>query len=408
MRIPKIWINFSIINLCIVAVLGFLLRSKQLFEMPFIDYNHLVNGRFAFGGWVTLSLLCLLIYELLPLSSASKALYQWLLVGTFTFSLAILISLTIQGNGPVTNIISSLFILISCAFSFQLGRDILKANLHKSVRLLAISSLCCLVLSSAGSISLAVLFSVQSLNAIYYRDAMYTYLHLQYNGFFTLAVFALLFHKLIPKVTVSSQKHIYRFSILLTMSVLPSLFLSYLWHNPNMIFWIIASVGSILVFLSFTWFVILGFSIGYIRKTFSPVVRYLGVLSMLAFALKEFLQGFTLFPSINNAVFGSRPTVIGFLHLVFLGLVTQFILAWYAQYGVLDKRIKFTNLAIIYFSIGVILNEAILMVQGLGSMFIIGYAIFSWLLWAASIWLLSGAFMIGVARMLRTRDNLAI
>ena len=393
-----------------VALLGLLLRSKQLFEMPFIDYNHLVDahGRFAFGGWVTLSLLSLLTYELLPLSSASKALYKWLLAGILFFSFAILISLTKQGNGPVTNIISSIFILISYVFSFQLGRDIMKADLDKSVRILAISSLCCLVLSSVGSITLAVLFSVQSLNAIYYRDAMYTYLHLQYNGFFTLAVFALLFYKLIPKVTPSSRKHIHRFSALLAMSILPSLFLSYLWHNPNMTFWIIASIGSILVFLSFTWFVILSLSISYIRNAFSPMVRYLGMLSMLAFTLKEFLQGFTLFPSINNAVFGSRPTIIGFLHLVFLGLVTQFILAWYVQYGVFDKRIKFTNLAIVYFSIGVILNEAVLMVQGLGSMFIIGYSIFTWLLWAISIWLFSGALMIGSARMLRGKDNLVI
>src|SRR5271169_5615650 len=75
------WINLSILNLCIVALLGMVLRSKIVFSLPFINYNHLLeaHSHFTFGGWVTLVLMTLFIYELLPVSISKRPVYQWLL-----------------------------------------------------------------------------------------------------------------------------------------------------------------------------------------------------------------------------------------------------------------------------------------------------------------------------------------
>jgi len=59
------WIGICLINLCIVAFLGLLLRSKIVFAMPFLDYRYVLSAHshFAFGGWVGLSLISLLIFE---------------------------------------------------------------------------------------------------------------------------------------------------------------------------------------------------------------------------------------------------------------------------------------------------------------------------------------------------------
>ena len=402
MKNRNLWVNLSLFNLCTVAILGVTLRSKMLFEMPFIDYNHLADahGHFAFGGWITLALLSLFCYELLLTGAGDKKSYQWILAGIVITSWVSMFTQAFQGNSMLTNVFSTFFILTTYVFSFCFIKDLRKATINKSVRLLAISATCCLVLSSSGPFMLAYLFSIKSLNAILYRDALFTYLHLQYNGFFTLAVFALLFHKIIPKASIASRKHISVFSILLTLSIIPSLFLSFLWHDPHPLFWIMATIGGLLVFLSFVWFMITGLSLKNILSGVPPIVKYLGILSMSAFGIKEFLQGFTLFPSIGDAVFGSRPTIIGFLHLVFLGLTSLFILGWYVQKGYLNPKLKFTSLALVFFTVGIILNEGVLMLQGLGAMFIISYSIFPLLLWYISIWLLSGTFMIGVARML--------
>ena len=62
------WLIISLANLLIVASLGVLLRSKILFPIPFLDYSSILHAHshFAFGGWVTLALLSLITYEILP------------------------------------------------------------------------------------------------------------------------------------------------------------------------------------------------------------------------------------------------------------------------------------------------------------------------------------------------------
>jgi hypothetical protein len=45
------------------------------------------------------------------------------------------------------------------------------------------------------------MMATDSKNTLLYKDSTYTYLHLQYNGFFTLSVFALLLHALYKNFT---------------------------------------------------------------------------------------------------------------------------------------------------------------------------------------------------------------
>jgi hypothetical protein len=57
------WVGIALVNLSIVALLGVLLRCKQLFPLPFIQYKYLLHAHshFAFGGWISLALLALMI-----------------------------------------------------------------------------------------------------------------------------------------------------------------------------------------------------------------------------------------------------------------------------------------------------------------------------------------------------------
>ena len=399
MKNKNLWVNLSIIGLFTVALLGMNLRSKFLFDLPFIDYNRLLDAHehFAFAGWVTLALMVLLINELLTLTNKKNS-YQWLLGGIAIGSWGMLFSFPFERFISASNYFSTFFILVTYVFSWVFIKDIIKSPVSKTVRILSISSMVCLTLSSVGPFTLAYLFSVKSLNAVLYRDALFTYLHLQYNGFFTLAVFALLVHKLDLKITARSNRDVHWFAYLLTFSVLPSLFISYLWQEPNIVIRLVAIVGSISLLLTFTWLFISGIEI---RKTITevmPIIRVMGLLSISAFMLKTFLQSFTIFPAVGDAVFGDRPVIIGFLHLVFLVFVSIFILAYYAQSGFLNIHSRFTKVALIAFIIGVVLNETVLMLQGVGKMVIIGSALFPWLLWIISIWLFISALLILIAR----------
>ncbi len=127
------------------------------------------------------------------------------------------------------------------------------------------------------------------------------------------------------------------------------------------------------------------------------LARTLLVFALVSFAIKMILQTGTIIPSLGNAVFGFRPIIIGFLHLVFLGFVTFYLLANLTGEGVFPTQKKMTTIAIIYFSIAIILNETILMIDGVGLMLGTTHQIYPWLLWVASILLFTGALFILVA-----------
>ncbi len=320
MKNKNIWIDISIFNLCIVAALGIILRSKILFALPGINYINFLDthSHFAFSGWLTLALLFLLVGELMPQSRAKKKVYKWLLGGITLSAWGILVTMPLDNKSLLSNFFSDLFIIITYLFGWIFIKDILKAGLNKTVTLLSISALAALILSSIGPIALVYLHTLKINHAFLYRDALYVFLHLQYNGFFTLSVFALFFHKLYPKIPIENQQKYFRFSILLCSSVLPSLFLSFLWEDPGNLFRLIALLGSILIFLSVTWYIVIALPLLKYTKAVSPVIRYTFFLSMGAFVLKMFLQSFTIFSSVGNAVYGYRPAIICYLHFVFL------------------------------------------------------------------------------------------
>jgi hypothetical protein len=394
------WIDISVLNLFIVGLLGILLRSKIVFALPFINYNHLLEGHshFTLGGWATLVIMVMMVYELLPAASNKKIVYQWLLGGIVLGAWGMLIAFILEGYGIISIIFSTFFIFLTYIFSLVFIMDILKAKPGRSVLLLAISSTVCLILSSAGPFIITYIYFTKSFGAFLYRDALFTYLHFQYNGFFSLAIFALLFNHLSKNMTAKTQKIMYRFAVVLCISIIPSLFLSYLWQDPNQFFRIIAVAGSLLLLLTCFLFILSASSMLANYREEKQVIRFLVFVSMSAFLLKLFLQCFTIFPGIGNAIFGNRPIIMGFLHLVFLGFVSLFILAFFAKTNLLDSAKASTKIALIAFAASVIFNEAILIAQGLATMFMPGSTLFPWLLWVAGICLFMATILIAIAR----------
>jgi hypothetical protein len=394
------WISLSIFNLCIVALLGAILRSKILFSLPGIDYNHLlkIHSGFAFAAWVTLALMVLLVSDLLPESQSNKSVYKFLFWATFASSWGLVCTLPFAKYANLTTYISTLIIIISYVFTGVFIMHIRKAKVSKTTLLLSVASLIYLVLSSLGTFSLVYLFATKSLNAILYRDALFSYLHLQYNGFFSLAVFALLFHKLESKLHDRTKRNIHRFAVLLVVSIIPSMFLSYHWHDPSTVVHVMAYLGSILVLLSLGWLLMVIQPMIVAFKSVPFLLRFIGMLSIVSFMAKMFFQSFTIINVIGNPVFGDRPIIMGFLHLVFLGFVTLFLLSYFAQTGVLKIKYSITKIALLVFTFGIVINLALLFAQGVGAMFIKSSKLFPWFLWGAGIWLFVGGLLIVIAR----------
>jgi hypothetical protein len=385
------------------------LRSKLLFPLTFIDYKNFLSAHshFAFGGWVTLALMILFIDNLLTEEQKKEKIYQWILWGIEITSFGMVITFPFQGYALFPIIISTLFIFFTYAFSWQFIKDIRKTKSEKPVRLLGIVALASLVISSIGPFTLAYILATHTGNAILYRDSIYTYLHFQYNGFFTLSVFTLFFNAVINKIGDTERKKIKLFAVLLCLSVLPSLFLSLLWHAFNIYIRAFAIVGCSLILLSVTAFLTFAGKGKLYAIYSSPLVRILLKLSMASFVIKMVLQMGTIIPSLGNAVFGFRPIIIGFLHLVFLGLVSFYILSNFLNNKILSPENNIAKIAVSFFSVAVIINEGILLIDGLGRLFYFTHPVYFWLLWIAAILLFSGALLILTARLYIPIDNRA-
>jgi hypothetical protein len=60
----KFWIRVAIINLLIVAFLGVVMRYKIGFEFPYLNQKNLqhAHSHFAFGGWISMMIMVLMLY----------------------------------------------------------------------------------------------------------------------------------------------------------------------------------------------------------------------------------------------------------------------------------------------------------------------------------------------------------
>jgi hypothetical protein len=393
------WISLCLINLCIVAFLGFSLRSKILFSIPAVDYRNFLSAHshFAFGGWAGLTLMTLLIFDLLPAEVSQKKIYQWILGGIEISSLGMALIFPFYGYNVFSISFSTLYIIVSFVFAPVFIKDIARSVTDRNVRLLSISAIASLIVSTIGPLGLAYILISKSGNSILYRDSIYTFLHFQYNGFFTLSVFAL-FLNYFSKKTIAPDKRSRPFAVSLCLSVLPALALSLLWHNHVWLY-MVAGIGGVFILLSLVHFFRL---LGEIPKTVlfkTQLARTLWLFSVFSFGLKMLLNAGTLFPQLGQAVYGDRPVIIGFLHLVFLGFLSFFILSTLVENRYFTKNNKTITYPFVLFSIGVIANEGLLMLQGLGVLFNTNSSVYNWMLWFSSIALFAGAFLIIATRL---------
>jgi hypothetical protein len=168
------------------------------------------------------------------------------------------------------------------------------------------------------------------------------------------------------------------------------MFMSYLWHYPSFAVKIVAMAGSLSVVATVICFFLM---IPKLKPGFSalkPLVRAIGIMSMIAFVLKMIFQSLTIIPALGPLVFANRPVIIGFLHLVLLGFISLYLLASFIQDDLLVLN-QATRFGLWIFISGIVANELVLMAQGLGFMFMMSSAVMQWLLWVASICLMTGA-----------------
>lgn len=362
------WIQVALINFCVVASAGITMRYKINFPLPAVNQKHLLyaHSNFAFMGWVTLVLMVLMVNYLLRhgvVTNYKK--YNWILAFGCLSAYGMFVTFIIQAYGYYSISFSVLSILISYVFIVCYWIDVSKVPDLSFAPKWFKAALIIWFISSIGELTLAYLMVNFSTVQDYYFAALYFFLHFQYNGWFLFVCFGLLFSYLFEKGFLHSVAINKNLFVIMAITVAPTYLLSILWLKLPRSLHLLANISGILqllvLFYFFRLFPVIKKNIaGKIVKT----TKYLWAMAAIAFTLKIILQTLSIIPFFSNYAFGFRPIVIGYLHLSFLGIISFFILGYITQIFSEKKKIV-SKTGVLIFVFGVLLQEIVLMLQGL-------------------------------------------
>jgi len=363
------WIKVALFNLLIVASIGLVLRYKIAYSLPFIDQKHWLHGHshFAFAGWICQAIMVLLVAYLAAQNGETVyKRYRWLLYANLFTAYGMLVAFPIEGYGLYSIIFSTLSIFVSYFFAVYYWKDLNKLPIKNISHHWFKAAVFFNAFSSLGAFALAVMMVAKIVHQNWYLAAEYFYLHFQYNGWFFFACMGLLTAKLSAHASPVILKRIF---LLFFMAVIPAYFLSALWMNIPVWVYVLVIVAALAQVLAWV------YTIGLIRKkatllkqTMSPIAGWLLAFSGAALSIKLLLQLGSTIPSLSDLAFGFRPIVIGYLHLVLLGVISLFLLGYMlaGNFIIINRQ---TKTGAVIFTAGIIINEIFLMTQAVAALY---------------------------------------
>ncbi|MEI7734452.1 MAG: hypothetical protein WCI49_03255 [Ferruginibacter sp.] len=395
------WLKIVLFNLFLIAAIGVILRYKIAYSLPFIDQKHLLHGHshFAFAGWISQAIMILMVaYLSAQKGPAVYKKYRWLLVGNLIAAYGMLIAFPIQGYGLFSIIFSTGSIFIGYTFAWVYWRDLNSLTVKHTAHLWFKTALICNTLSSLGAFALAIMMVKKIIHQNWYLGAQYFYLHFQYNGWFFFAGMGLVTAKLFFTAPVKILQRIFW---LFAGAIIPAYFLSALWMDIPMWVYVLVIIAALAQVISWL------YMIGLIKNAWSslqqslPVTaKWLLILSASALTIKLLLQLGSTIPSLSTLAFGFRPIVIGYLHLVLLGVITLFLLGYmFAENLLIINKKAITGAGI--FAAGIIINEIFLMTQGVAALEYINIPIINESLLLAALIMLTGITVLNISQQIK-------
>ncbi|MBS1749505.1 MAG: hypothetical protein JST63_06355 [Bacteroidetes bacterium] len=397
----KKWLQISFLNLAIVALLGVIMRYKIIYPLPLADQKNLLHAHshFAFAGWVTQALMSLLVSRLGAGNTDFFKKYRPLLIGNLLTAYGMLFTFPFLGYGLIAIIFSTLSIFVSYWFAFcywrDLNREPVKEVSHSWFKAAVVFN----AISSVGPFMLAGMILAKSISMEWYLASIYYFLHFQYNGWFFFACMGLLANQL--QFYGVNKEQLMKIFRLFVYAGIPAYLLSILWAKLPWWLYIFAIVAVVLQLSG--WFN----TIKLIRKLLQQHLLVLDRLPYillglcgLAYSIKLVLQTASVIPSLSHFAYGFRPIVIGYLHLVLLGVITLFIIGYIVALKLININFLLRS-GVILATAGILLNEIFLMIQGISDMSYIPIPSVNFLLLLAAIVLFLGFLIVFISQQLK-------
>lgn len=367
----KRWVEIALINFCIVATAGLTMRYKIKFALPVVNQKYLMHAHsnFAFTGWVSVALMTLMVrYLVRNRVVANYRKYNWIIGLNVATAYPMFVFFMLQGYDFWSNTFLIISILISYFFIYFFWIDLrkFKANTFSANWLRA--ALIVWGFSSLGAFLLAYLLANHIMIQDLYFWAIYFFLHFQYNGWFLFVCFGIFFAYMQRLGLLQVIRDSKRLFWVMVITVVPTYFLSIIWLKlPPYLHWI-ADISAILQLLVLLYFIRILVAVKQkVSYRLHKSTRWLWMMASIAFMMKVVLQVLSIIPYLSHFAFGFRPVIIGYLHLSFVGIISLFIFGYINEF-IHRFRGKVSGIGAIIFVVGFIIQEFILMLQGLEAM----------------------------------------
>lgn len=365
---PKTWITTGLINFLIAALLGLVLRYAFIGE---IDYNFRflthAHSHVAMLGWLYLMLYSFIVYRYIP---HIRKIYHYLFLVTQIAVIGMLFSFPFQGYAAFSIVFSSLHIFASYFFVKLISKDLkpFKTIDKKFIR----TALWFMVVSTLGIWCLPVSIVVFGKNSEAYNIAIQTFLHFQFNGWFIFGVIGL-FIKYLTNHPTEKNQQLKKALGWLILSVVFTLALPISWFIKLPVLNIINSLGVIFQIVGFYHLIIaLKKPLNTFLSSATFYIKTLVYFILISMVIKVLFQSFSVVPEVNEASIQIRNLVIGFIHLLMLGVISGALLFFLSLEGVFKQRKIVAQIGLGLFMLGFVLSEAYLFLQGVMYYFNLG------------------------------------
>ncbi|HEY8399947.1 MAG TPA: hypothetical protein VIK89_01725 [Cytophagaceae bacterium] len=360
-------LKVPLLNLIIATLLGGLLRYLPISYIEGINFRYVLHAHshVAFLGWVYLAIFIGILHVYFlnsPVQIKKYKIQFWL---TQVSVLGMLISFPLQGYALFSILFSSMHILLSYWFTYSVYKGLqlvpeIKEK-HSGSVLFIKASLILLLISSLGPWSLGIIMAKGLSFHPVYTLSIYFYLYFQYNGWFTFAALGL-FLAILEKNNIHIDfKKIKLFFWLMFGACIPGYALYTLWASPPVMVQWIALMASVVQTAGAILFLYL-IKTSETDKINNKTIKYLLLFALICFTFKIFMQlGGNYLP-----IFEIRTFIIGYVHLIVIGVISIFLLAFAFYYRLLISGLL-TRMAIILILSGFAFSELLLFLQGVFS-----------------------------------------
>jgi len=372
-----------------IALLGLILRTVPVYTLPVTYSNYLhAHSHVAFLGWLHGAFISFISFIFLKDRLNSRT-YKFIYFFSVLNVVGMYFSFPIQGYKFFSILFLSLFLIGTYLYTYYFFKNKQNFLQYPATYLFVKAGLILQIISSISPWSLGGVIRFLGKDSPYYKYDIFYYLHFQYNGWFLFAAVGLAMYLLENRnITLPPQKVklLYR---LLLVAVFLGYFSNTLWNHPGIFFNIISLVGAAAeIGAFFVLLLIFKRYYHYLEHSLSEFTYRVLIIVFFTFMLKAVLQFMGSFQYYADLSYQIRDFIIGYLHLIMLGIFTPLLL-------VLADELNFIKLSksgFYLFYSGFLITETLIFTRALFTWFNFALPgnIFNNLLFIFTLWMFSG------------------